>query len=108
MNGQHAIYALRDKKLRPAFIFINDWPCKTDWFEFDDHATVCTAGDDIGTLDMRFCKGTAVSVSSEQESRAKALFEAVKQAGATVVAAHHVKNDQHWSKQTGWMEIYRG
>jgi hypothetical protein len=106
MNGHIPIIQLRAKKMRPAFIFLNDWPCITDWFEHGDHATVSTFGDDIETLDLRFCKGVAVSVSSDTEERAKALFKAAKEAGAAVVAAHHVKADQHWSKQTGWCEVF--
>lgn len=108
MNGHIPIIQLRAKKLRPTFIFLNDWPCITDWFEHGDHATVSTFGDDIETLDLRFCKGVAVSVSSDTEERAKALFKAVKEAGASVVAACHVKQGEKISNLSGWTEIYRG
>ena len=107
MKGHEHIIASRIAGQKPPFVFINDYPCKTDWFEFAEHATVCTHGDTIETLDMRFVVGLAVSVSATEEKRAKALSDACKQHGAHVVAACHVVYGVHPEKQTGWTEIWR-
>lgn len=107
MRGHGKIIESRMAGQKPPFVFINDYPCKTDWFEFAEHATVCTANKPIHGLDMRFLVGLNVSVSASTEERAKALFELAKDAGASVVAACHVQSDKHHGQQTGWSEIYR-
>lgn len=106
MKGHDAIIALRKTHLCPSFVFVNDYPCKTDWFEHGDHATVCTAGDVIQTLDMRFLVGCKVSITSPSEIRAKALFAHAKAAGAIIVAAGHAMPRIGRGDSTGWCEIY--
>jgi hypothetical protein len=106
MKGHEGILELRAADIAPKFVFINDYPCNTDWFEHSDHATVCTFKDPISSLDLRFLVGTAVSVSATSESRAKALYNACKRSGATVVAAAHVKQGLHPIDQDGWQEIW--
>jgi hypothetical protein len=86
---------------------LNDYPCKTDWFENDDHATVCTHNDSLSSIDLRYLVGLTVSISAASESRAKALFSLVREAGAGVVAACHVKADKHQFEQDGWTEVFR-
>jgi hypothetical protein len=107
MRGHENIIKARMAGKKPPFIFLNDYPCQTDWFEFGEHATVCTHGDSIQSLDMRFVVGAAVSVSATQENRAKALSNACKQYGAHVVAACHVVSGIHPQNQMGWTEIWR-
>jgi hypothetical protein len=107
MKGHENIIALRMQGHKPKIVFLNDYPCETDWFEHGDQATVCTHHDFMGSLDLRFLVGLTVSISATSESRAKALFERVKQAGAGVVAACHVKPDKHQFDQDGWMQIFR-
>ena len=106
MRGHENIIRLREAGTRPAFVFINDWPCSVEWFQTGDHATVCTAGDSIGTLDLRFLVGLRVSVSSHTEARAKALFEACKRAGVQVVGAVHVRPDRKPWDQDGWVDVW--
>ena len=107
MNGHEKIIALRKQGMKPPFVFLNDYPCQTDWFENHEHAIVCTHGDSIESLDIRFLVGMAVSVSATTENRAKALFNACKQASASVVASCVVQTDVHSSNQSGWCEIWR-
>jgi hypothetical protein len=108
MTGHDQIERMREQRMRPDFIFLNDYPCDTNWTEHADHATVSCHGEDIGLLDLRFVKGCRVSISSLDESRAKALFEKCKYEAASTVAACHVLKDKHPLDQTGWMEIYHG
>lgn len=101
MKGHAKIIEARLAGKVPPFVFINDYPCETDWFEFGDHATVCTHGDSIASLDFRFLVGTKVSITADSEARAKALFERAKAAGAVIVGAGHCTPTRN-----GWCEIW--
>ena len=106
MHGHIEIIKARLRGQRPGFVFLNDYPCKTDWFEFAEHATVCTSGDSLSNLDFRFLAGCKVSISATNESRAKALFAMAKEAGATTVAACHMQAGVKPWQQSGWTEVY--
>ena len=108
MHGHNEIIQMRNAGRVPKIVFINDYPCKTNWSEFGEHATVCVSGDSLNSLDLRFVVGMAVSVSGSTESRAKGLFQACKLAGAAKVASCHVQNDKHPLDQTGWTEVFHG
>ena len=108
MRGHEQLIAMRKAGKAPKFVFLNDYPCKTDWFETGDHVTISTHGERLESLDLRFLVGMAVSVSSCQENRAKALFNACKRVSCKVVAACHVQEGvPHW-KQSGWTEVWHG
>ena len=107
MRGHEAIIRMRLKRKAPSIVFVNDYPCQTDWEKYGDHATVCVAGDSVAGLDLRYLTGLRVSISSESEERAKALFERAKEAGARFVAACHVKSDLHPMEQDGWVDVWR-
>lgn len=106
MRGHEAIIAMRQAGRRPAFVFVNDWPCDTDWHLHGDHATVCTAGDVVQLLDLRFLVGLRVSVSASSEVRAQALFDHCKAAGAACVAAVHVDSSRQPWDQHGWSGVW--
>jgi hypothetical protein len=61
--------------------------------------------DAIKSLDLRFLVGVEVYTSSSDEKRAKALFEACKRAGASLVVGCHTQDESR--TQTGWAEIWR-
>jgi len=106
MRGHDDLIRMRQAGKRPAMVFLNDYPCATDWLEHDEQVTVSTAGDAVELLDLRFLVGLQVSVSSGDERRARVLFERCKAAGATLVASCHVQSDRrHW-EQSGWSEIW--
>lgn len=108
MRGHQKLIELRMERKRPAIVFLNDYPCQTDWHSNPgDAVTISTAGDVVQTLDLRFLVGLTVSISSLSEIRAKALFEKCKASGAAVVAACHLLADQHPWKQSGWTSVYR-
>ena len=87
MRGHEKLIEIRKAGRKPKIVFINDYPCRTDWFTTGDHVTICVAGDDINSLDLRFVVGCMVSATGDTETRAKQLLEACKRAGATTVAA---------------------
>lgn len=106
MRGHESILKMRERKFTPSIVFINDYQCDTDWEEFGDHPTICTHGDSLSSLDMRFLVGCAVSISSDSEKRAKALFEACKRAGCTTVAATHNIPVNDNRVVSGWTEVF--
>lgn len=106
MRGHQTIISARMARMAPSFVFVNDYPCKTDWFDTREHATVCTHGDALSSMDFRFLVGLRVSVSATEEARAKAIFERIKAAGAAAVAAVHVQIDRATFAQSGWCEVF--
>lgn len=106
MRGHEKLIEMRRAGKVPQIVFVNDYPCKTDWFETGEHVTLCTAGDSITLLDLRCLVGLRVSISSPNESRAKALAEHCKAAGAATVAACHVQDGCPSFDQAGWAEVW--
>lgn len=107
MRGHTEIIKARLVGKAPIFVFVNDYPCKTDWFEHREHATVCTHGDMLSSIDFRFLRCLRVSISATTEARAKALFALAKEADAAAVASCHVQADRHASDQSGWFEVFQ-
>ena len=106
MRGHYQLLALRRAGKAPRIVFVDDYPCDTDWHTTGDQVTLCTAGDSVPLLDLRCLVGLRVSISSPSESRAKALFEHCKAAGAIAVAACHVQDGRPAFEQTGWADIW--
>jgi hypothetical protein len=112
MNGHQTIIQMRIAGKKPSIVFLNDYPCKTDWFETGDHATVEISPSDVPEwADMRFLVGLMVAVAGHDEKRLKRLFEACKKAGAVTVAACVVDKSVGKLFKTatyspGWSEIW--
>ena len=106
MRGHQAIIAQRLKGQAPKIVFVNDYPCRTDWFETHDHATVCTAGDALSSLDFRFLVGLTASISAATPQRAQALFALAKASGAATVAACCPPDYRAAQPAGEWVEIF--
>lgn len=106
MIGHEPLIRMRMAGRKPGVVFINDFPCKTDWAEYGDHVTISVARDVIQTLDMRFLVGLRVSISGCTEERAKALLEKAKESGAVEIGACHSWIDGQKAR-SGWCEIYK-
>ena len=107
MRGHEKLIDMRRAGKTPRHVFVNDYPCSTDWFETGDHVTLCADGDAISLLDLRCLFGLNVSISSPDEARAKALAERCKASGAATVAACHVQPEKSPFDQSGWAEVWR-
>jgi len=107
MKGHDALIAERMDGRAPVWVFVNDYPCKTDWSKWGDVPTICTHGDNLAKLDFRFLVGLKVNVTSPSEARAKELLQRFKAAGAKWVAAGHIQDDKPLHEQDGWLQIYR-
>ena len=106
MQGQRNLIAMRKAGYAPKTVFVNDYPCQTDWFEKDLAATISTAGDQIELLDFRFLVGLTVSISSPTKQRAKALYEAVQKSGAARVGACQTTQHANPLLSDGWVAIF--
>lgn len=107
MYGHEQIIQNRLAGHVPRVVFFHDEPmpkCFINEREVAD--TVCTHGDVIQLLDLRFVVGLRVSISSGSEVRAKALFERCKAAGASVVAAVHTMDPKDGNWRKSWCEIW--
>ena len=71
MRGHEGIIRLRLAKLRPEAVFINDYPCDTNWEDFGDAPTVCIHGDDPEALDWRYLVGLTVFIHGSSEQRVR-------------------------------------
>jgi hypothetical protein len=106
MKGHEPIIALRQAGKKPAIVFLNDFPCSTDWPRFGDHATVDVSGDQPEWLDLRFLIGMRVSITGMSEKRAKRLLEACKRAGAVTVAAGVAQHVGGGRFEPVWSEVW--
>lgn len=118
MIGHYQIIKMRLEGKRPSIVFINDFPSPEarDWHNpgaaygevwEPDHATVqIDSGDFIPGLDLRFLTGLTVSATGRTESRAKALFDACKRAGAKTVGAVHAIGIGTYHVESGWSDIF--
>jgi hypothetical protein len=105
MRGHEAIIAMRKAGRRPAIVFLNDFPCDTDWQKWGDHVTVDVSGEQPEWADLRFLVGLRVSITSKSEKRAKRLFEACKRAGcATVAAGSPAFYEGRWNP--AWSDVW--
>lgn len=119
MIGHAPLIAMRTAGRKPASVYVTDevTPLSRDW-----HAPVTLTGkpmqphtpciavepkDSIGSLDLRFLVGLVVFVSGSTESRAKAMFEACKGAGAAKVVGCHVHEDRR-DTTPQWIEFFDG
>ena len=118
MFGHLPIIEMRKRGMKPAAIFINDFSDSTakDWHEpgrkysetwMPDRPKVCTHGDSIDGIDLRFVRGITVHVMSESESRAKLFFAKAIDEGASAVGACHQIPGSHPSDPSGWFAIYK-
>lgn len=106
MRGHNEIIELRKSGLKPGWVYLNDFPCETDWYKNGLPATVCVAGESFSGLDLRFLVGLSVVANSDSETRAKALFSAAKKSGAEFVAGVEIQPCKHHSEQSGWADTW--
>ena len=107
MRGHEPIIAMRLTGKIPSIVFVNDFPCATDWQEFNDHATIqILPNESIETLDLRFLVLLTVSILASSLDSARRLVDACKGAGAKTVAAGSVVMTAGGYYETSWAEIW--
>lgn len=109
MKGHDHIIKLRKAGYRPKAIFIFDEPTDIDqpsWVEDLTYMDVCTHGDSIGSLDLRFLVGVPVTVIGPVIERAKSLAVECRKAGASRVIVKCGDKCAMWTKgETKWLSF---
>jgi hypothetical protein len=108
MKGHQPLIHMRMYGKAPQAVFIEDHKSLNahDWHLYTDMPCINVEGDELHNIDLRFCVGLIVQISSFSEVRAKTLLTIAKQSKARVITSCVlIPNAPHW-KQTGWSEIY--
>ena len=103
MRGHDQIIKFRQAGYRPETVFIFDFPAKVNgpqWREDFRHMEVCTHGDAIGSLDMRFVVGLPVTVLGDEANRVRLIAAECKKAGADRVVAQCGDRFAIWTKES--------
>lgn len=95
MNGHTDLIAMRRSGQKPAYVWVNDYPCKTDWAKWGEHPTVCVAGDTPELLDLRFLVGTTVILTGFDSDRTDRIANACSAHAARVIASTLIDINVH-------------
>lgn len=91
MRGHEDLIRLRKAGQKPAgLVYIDDYPVTADcaqWVKHDAAPSICTHGDDLGTLDLRFVVGLKVSVQGDDAGRVGKLSAMCRRMEAEMVLA---------------------
>lgn len=109
MRGHENIVAMRLQGLKPAgHVSLTDGsiPAKHLRWEYPEdarHPAVCTDGDPVEALDLRFLIGLAVHIRGDNQNRIKQLAAKARAAGAEMVACFVGDKAAIWTKgDTAW------
>jgi hypothetical protein len=106
MKGADTIIKMRRAGFRPHSVFIwdIDWPVVAPaWDEDLIRMDVCTHGDSISALDMRFLVGIPVQVYGEKIDRVRLLGNQCRKAGAQSVVLQCAHRGAFWdAKESKW------
>lgn len=103
MKGHEALLQMRLNGKAPEYVFINDFPCKTDWMLFDEEVTINVDGDALKTLDLRMLVDLKIIAISTNLERAKTLFAVCKKHHPQALYCSHINGIHHTD---GWMGSY--
>jgi hypothetical protein len=106
MNGHEKLVEMRLKGHAPEWVFINDFPCQTNWFETNEQPTICVAGDNLKQLGFFYLTGLRVVAVSSDLARATYLHSKLIASGAATVASSHIPKDDPHAQLPGWTEIW--
>ena len=104
MRGHENIIALRNQGLIPAgHVRLVDYPVREEllrWSYADDgkYPTVCTAGDAVDSLDLRFLVALPVHILGDDFKRVQRLAQMARAAGAAMVACVTGDKAAIWKK----------
>lgn len=107
MRGQEHVIAVRMAGKKPNGVYLWDIPVTISgpqWVEDFAFIDVCTAGDVVGSLDLRFVVGLPVTVLGDSIKRVRGIAGACCSAGAERVIANAGDKYAMWTKQGGqWL-----
>ena len=107
MRGHEHVIAVRVAGRKPQGIYLWDTPVAISgpqWAEDYAFMDVCTAGDPVGALDLRFVVGLPVTVFGDDTKRVREIAGACCKGGAERVIASVGDKFAVWTKEGGkWL-----
>jgi hypothetical protein len=107
MRGQEHVIAVRMAGRKPQGVYLWDMPVTINgpqWVEDYAFMDVCTAGDPVGSLDLRFVVGIPVTVFGDDSNRVREIARQCCTSGADRVIASAGEKFAMWTKQGGkWL-----
>ena len=100
MDGHRELITMRRAGFKPAFVFVNDFPCQTDWAKWGDHPTICVAGDTPELQDFRFLVGVTAIVGGTDAERVRRVAKACQAHAKRVIASVAVPVTEHRMETT--------
>lgn len=105
MRGHEDLIRLRKAGKKPAgLVYVDDYPVlpkHTHWLKSGAIPSICTHGDDVGSLDLRFLVGLQVNVTGDNAKRVRSIAMACQKAGAEIVLACCGERLSVWTKEVG-------
>lgn len=102
MRGHDDLIRMRTQGAKPAgLVFLDDDAVKPEalnWLEDGFEPRICTHGDALNTLDLRFLIGLKVAVNGDELVRVRALAAACRKAGVEYVVASCGERVAAWKK----------
>lgn len=101
MRGHDHIVKLRKSGFRPSSVFLWDCPVQIEqpaWIEDLRFMEVCTHGDSIGSLDLRFLVGLPVTVIGDDQTRVQQIASQCRKAGAENIVAQCGQRMAFWKQ----------
>jgi len=102
MRGHEKLIEIRRRGLVPSgLVYLHDDPVKPSFLEWANQGgapTICTNGDGIDFLDLRFVVGLKVNVCGEDPKRVRRIAGACKKAGAALVVANSGERYALWKQ----------
>jgi len=109
MRGHDHIVSLRLSGFKPAGVYLWDTPVQIhgpQWSEDFRFMDVCTAGDSIEAMDLRFVVGVPVTVFGDDVKRVRDIAGACRKAGSVrVVASAGDKYAMWWKGEKEWLSF---
>lgn len=102
MRGHDDLIRIRSRGAKPSgLVFIDDYDVKPEalsWLADGFQPRICTHGDAIKSLDLRFLIGLKVAVTGNDQRRVRSLAAACRKAGVEFVVASCGERVAAWKK----------
>lgn len=110
MRGHDDLIRMRTQGAKPSgLVFVDDYAVKPEalnWLADGFEPRICTHGDALKSLDLRFLIGLKVAVTGDDKNRVRVLAAACRKAGVESVVASCGDHVAAWRKgDTRWLNF---
>jgi len=97
VRGDAELIAMRRGGMKPAYVWVNDFACKTDWERFSDCPTLCVDGDTPELLDFRCVVGCTAIFLGDDPIRMERFVGVISPIAKRVIASVCMRNGDFMS-----------